>query len=251
MAKSSDELNKYLSNPERSHLRESILKHEFLYEILMAASLSLYDIKIYENDVDHDGFDVVLDDNQIIKKLQLKSVINGSKTNSWEIHKKLIRLNSKNRKIFDLSDSNKEGFEGGVVLQYFDLSQKTVTVSYAYTDYYVIWLFKEGIISIKGKPKNVFETLMTELQDNKSDKIYLPLSAFIDVKGASELLAISELKSIINESIQNLTRRYSETADLKEKIPIQHRIADFIKKVATKDALKQLSFGIQEKFKDI
>ena len=65
--------------------------HRLFLDVKVAAARRGYYLNTYFDDVDHDGFDVIFDDQDYIKKIQVKSVGINNSTNSWSIHKRILR----------------------------------------------------------------------------------------------------------------------------------------------------------------
>jgi hypothetical protein len=68
MTTTKHDLQTFLLNPEHSHAKESILMNRLMYDIQLAAGLRGYHIYSYTSNVDHEGFDIIFDDQDIIKK---------------------------------------------------------------------------------------------------------------------------------------------------------------------------------------
>lgn len=131
MGSSSEELRDFLSDPLNSVTREKLLYNRFYFDMKLAAARAKYALTLYEPDVDRDGFDVVIDDNEHISFVQLKTVLNSSKTRKWAIRRKLLCLNEPD----DYCVQNPHlGKGGAVILIEFDPGPKEI-VSYYVTDW--------------------------------------------------------------------------------------------------------------------
>lgn len=71
-------LEEFLNQPRNMHAREQILMHRLFLDLKTAAAQRGYYLNTYFDDVDQDGFDVIFDDHDHIKKIQVKSVGKGS-----------------------------------------------------------------------------------------------------------------------------------------------------------------------------
>ncbi len=80
---------------------EDLFNFRFAYDIKRAAVGRGYHLQTYLTAVDRDGFDIILDDKDELRKVQLKT---RSKTNSttdeWAIQKQLLRPRTRDWEIF-------------------------------------------------------------------------------------------------------------------------------------------------------
>ena len=221
------QLEDFLNEPENMHAREALLMHRLFYDLKLAAARRDYYLNSYSDDVDHDGFDVIFDDQDYIKKIQVKSVGIKSKTQSWSIHKKLLRPSRYllDKLGFEPSPVG-EGTEGGVVLIEFADKNDMLEISYRYTDVFVLMAFDCDIIHRKdGRSKKAVETCLRNLLEGLGDEmISVPKAAFIKAKDVDSLLSLIGLHSNVQSSwkhqviqIANHTRQY---ADRKLKLPM-------------------------------
>ena len=67
-------LTRFLKAERNSITREVLLRHKFIFDVLLAAARRDYALQIFLGEVDREGFDIVLDDTDAIRKIQLKSV---------------------------------------------------------------------------------------------------------------------------------------------------------------------------------
>jgi len=94
--------------------------HRLIYDLQFAASKIGYFLEVYKGEVDQDGFDIILDDRDNIRKIQVKTVISGSRTSSWQIHKALLRPHYRFVEKLGFEPSPEgEGYQGGVILMDF------------------------------------------------------------------------------------------------------------------------------------
>ncbi len=75
-----------LKDPTRSVLREKLLEHVFLAELLQEAWVQGIDVSVMRAEVDVWGYDLVLKSHDVVRLVQLKS---GSKGRSVTIHNAL------------------------------------------------------------------------------------------------------------------------------------------------------------------
>src|SRR5947209_9589756 len=90
-------LAQYLAAGANSHSREEILTCRFLYDVKLAAANRDYHLLSHYSDVDHNGFDIILDDLLHVIRLQLKSVMHDSDNPNWaNIQRFVLRPNVRN-----------------------------------------------------------------------------------------------------------------------------------------------------------
>ena len=87
----SDPLYKFLNESQNTLTREKLLHYKFCYEVKLVAATREYDIQISSSDVDRHGYDLVLDDGDSSRKIQLKSRMSGAATKTFFLHPGLIR----------------------------------------------------------------------------------------------------------------------------------------------------------------
>ncbi|MDE2388711.1 MAG: hypothetical protein KGN35_06460 [Betaproteobacteria bacterium] len=188
-------LKKFLKDAKNMHAREVILLHRFLYDIKLEAARNSYYLNSYFDDIDHDGFDVIFDDQDYIKKIQLKSVV-GKSTKSWSIHKKLLRPSRYLLSIlgFECSPIG-EGTEGGVILIEFQEKNEDLEIFYYYTDVFVLLAFECKIIRRKHNKsqKAVIDCLAKLRQGLGSEMMSVPKAAFIKSKNIDSLMSLMGL----------------------------------------------------------
>lgn len=135
-----DSLRKWMNEPGNLHGREAILMHRLCFDVQLAAAQRGYYLNTYYDDVDHDGFDVIFDDQDTIKKTQVKSVDSKAVTGQWGIHKRILRPSFEHIDKLGFEPSAEGlGVEGGFILMQFDTAIPGTAVKYFYTDLYV-WL---------------------------------------------------------------------------------------------------------------
>ncbi|EGW23206.1 hypothetical protein [Methylobacter tundripaludum] len=189
-------LSKFLKSPGYSNARELLLTSRIKYDMLLAAAVRGEDLLIYTPTVDCDGFDLIFDDRRTRVPIQLKSV--AGKTNSWEIHRKLIRPPFSNLEGFRLhSPSYGAGRGGGILLV--DIKEEhhgeSLEISYFYSDFLIIHLFLENLIQPKKIPPFKIDALKYEIIDQMDGKFNLPKWAFVKAKSPEHLLALAGLGS--------------------------------------------------------
>jgi len=197
------ELKEFLSNPKNSRSREILLMHRLIYEVELASSARDNFLDIFQGEVDQNGFDIIFDDHDEIKKLQVKTVLSHSKTSSWSIHKCILRPNPFLVEELGFEPSPEgAGYQGGVILMAFECDDLSISVDYYYTDIFIIKAFDIGIISYNQSIKNnAVRSLYNRLQRGIShEKVKVCKSAFLKAKSAGHLLALAGLHSYVGSS---------------------------------------------------
>jgi hypothetical protein len=191
-----DPLREWMNKKANLHAREAILMHRLCFDIQLAAAQRGYYLNTYYDDVDHGGFDLIFDDQDTIKKTQVKTVDLKAGTGQWDIHKRILRpsLEHIDKLGFEPSAAG-EGVEGGFILMQFDTSVPGVAVRYFYTDLYVWLAFDCGVIRRRdGRSQAAVENCLKELQRGRGDeRIGVPWALLLEAKGPDELLALNGL----------------------------------------------------------
>jgi hypothetical protein len=196
----STQLEKFLNKPANMHARETILMHRFSYDIKLAAAQHGYYLNTYFDDVDHDGFDIIFDDQDYIKKIQVKSVGANNTTQTWKIHKKILRPSLYLADKLGVETSPEGvGIEGGIVLLEYKDVNGSLDIVYYYTDIFILLAFKYDIIQcIDGRSKKAIRNCLTKLQRGLgSETVSVPIAAFIQAQSVDSLLSLMGLHSKI------------------------------------------------------
>ena len=69
----SNNLESFLFKEKNSRTKESLVNYRLFYDLKLAAALDGYDLSLYTPDVDRDGFDIIIDDHDSVRKIQLKN----------------------------------------------------------------------------------------------------------------------------------------------------------------------------------
>lgn len=195
-----ESLRKWINDGANSHARETILMHRLCHDLQLAAARRGYYLNTYFDDVDHDGFDVIYDDRDTLKKMQVKSVFSASDTQQWNIRKGMLRppFELIERIGYEPSASG-EGNGGGVILQEFDVSAdgRVLEVRYLYTDVFVIEAFRHGVVSRSdGRSRKAVDEFLKRMTEGVgSDTVTVPRAMFLRARGTDELLALAGLHS--------------------------------------------------------
>jgi hypothetical protein len=193
-----DSFRVWMNEAAHLHARENILMHRLCFDMQLAAARHGYYLNTYYDDVDHDGFDLIFDDQDTIKKTQVKTVDSKAATGQWGIHKRILRPSFAHIEKLGFEPSPVgEGVEGGFILMQFDASVPDLAVKYFYTDLYVWLAFECGIIRrADGRSQKAVETCLAELRTGSgTDRLAVPWALLLQAKGPDELLALSGLHS--------------------------------------------------------
>ncbi len=190
-------LSTFLNTAGAMHAREEMLMHRLLDDVKLAAARREYHLITYRSDVDHDGFDVIFDDRQMLRKFQVKTVLGG--TNFWNIHKRLLRPEMYSADNFGFESSTTGiGQEGGVILmKTTEQPDGQLTVEYGYTDLHILTAIELDIIPRHPNAKNGVDRVMADLRRNTtpSDRVEVGVGGFVMSRGVDELLALAGVQS--------------------------------------------------------
>jgi hypothetical protein len=200
-------LAEFLVLPEMTTSREWILNYRLFHDLSIAAAARDYDLQLYFSNVDRDGFDVVIDDRDELKKVQLKTVLSGVGTVSWNIHKRLLRPRLQMIEDFGFEPSPAgEGVGGGVILMHVAPQETTVDIRYYYTDLYVLAAMRVGAISVDADSQGTAEGMWTSLMaDPISGNVAIHRRLFLQARSASHLLALAGFHSLHANNWRHLT----------------------------------------------
>lgn len=128
--------------------RSRIYFHRLAFGLKLGAGRtgrSGYPLEIYEPDVDRDGFDIVLNDGDYERHVQVKTVLKSAKTAEWEIRTRLLRPKLEIADWFDLEPMS-GGIGGGFLLQEVADTDGSVT-GHGYVDYFTLVALERNLVS--------------------------------------------------------------------------------------------------------
>jgi len=193
-----NELLMFFKDSRNSVSREKILNLKLIYDLKVAAAIRNYDLRVFIPDVDREGYDLILDDGDDIRKYQIKSIV-SAKTSSWDINKNLFRLPYYMIEKFNLTQSPEtSGIGGGFVLIQADIRDSDIIFTYFYTDIYLILAMKYGLLKKSRLPSlnDVNKLLFSNIFSGRGkDKVKLTKSFLVKAKGKEELLALMGMHS--------------------------------------------------------
>lgn len=196
---------------QNTHAIEELFNYRLLYDLKLAAFVRGYHLLAYYTDVDHDGFDVILDDRDSLRKIQLKTVAKTAGTQTWDIHRSIIRPIAPNFEPlgfnFDLSNPN-WGVEGGVVLIEYEPKGEAINVRYYFTDIFVITAIALELLPHRHRATIIAaNALRGDLFNGSSNsKIGVAKGLFIEAATPQHLLALIDLHSEHNNGWRHAVR---------------------------------------------
>ncbi|MEA3000598.1 MAG: hypothetical protein QOK17_2431 [Sphingomonadales bacterium] len=209
-----EDLISFLNNPVNSVTRERLFYNRLYYDLKLAAAHSGYPLTLYEPEVDRDGFDVVLDDGDATRFVQLKTVLASSTTTTWDISKRFLRPEPVLAEAYGIVPAD-AGKGGAVVLIEIDATLSDPTLTYRVTDFSILLILSTVLgrttarppgAAILGSRRTVAEGSWLELQrGSPKHKVKLNKSSFLKAKGPAGLLSLLGLHSE-NQCYQPATR---------------------------------------------
>jgi len=195
------ELEKFLSDAKNSRTKESLVNFRLFYDLKLAAALRGYDLSLYTPDVDRDGFDIIVDDHDSMRKIQLKTVLKSAKTSRWDIHNDILRPTHYfcEQLGFEPTVSG-TGSQGGIILMELDPQIDSMSIGYYYTDIFVITALNLRLVKRKPQiPSKVFQSFYANIKDGMAhSKIPVPKSFFVKAKSPEHLLGLMGLHNRVN-----------------------------------------------------
>ncbi|WP_152051768.1 hypothetical protein [Tautonia marina] len=199
-------LVEYLQESGNSHAREEIFNCRLLYDTKVAAAERGYHLRSYYSDVDHDGFDAILDDADRVVRLQLKTLLNTSKKKRWDdIKKYVLRPVPRNWERFGYEPAASPGVEGAVVLMQLTVNGQNVSVQYNFTDIYIIAGIAQSIIDRHHTVRTASTNLLAAIGQGASNgQVAVSKEMFIPAATPGHLLSLMDLHSDTNTNWRGL-----------------------------------------------
>jgi hypothetical protein len=69
----------FLRDPKNSVTKERIYFHKLVFDLQLAAAKANYALQLFQLEVDREGFDLVVNDGELERRLQVKTVLLSSK----------------------------------------------------------------------------------------------------------------------------------------------------------------------------
>lgn len=227
------QLEKYLFDPNNSHAKESLINNKLIFDLKLAAAQREYFLNVYTPEVDKDGFDIILDDQDSLTKFQLKTVMAKTTTNSWTIHKALIRPNLYicEQLGFESSPSG-TGYQGGVILiEIEDADDNGFQVKYYYTDIIILCGLRDQIIKTINPPSDkAISTFIKNINNGMShETITIYKNMFLEAKCPASLLALMGMHNTQNTGTFRFhIQKLVEPCDKKELACPKDKLIEFV-----------------------
>jgi len=219
----SENLRNFFAAPVNQTTRERIFFSRLSFDLKIAAARNGYHLHLYEPDVDRDGFDIVVEDEDVSRWFQTKAVLASAATTSWEINAGLLWPTvDVGEKYF--RDPVQCGRGGGVILIEIDDTDQAGNVVYSYTDYDIITAIAEGFlteqIAIKNGPGRPYkparleatETLKLIHASDRDKKVWVSRKLFIEMSSADALLSAMGMRTDNNYGIFTIRNSFREVS---------------------------------------
>lgn len=228
-------LENYLFGPKNSHAKESLINNKLIFDLKLAAAQAEYFLNIYTPEVDKDGFDIIFDDQDSLVKVQLKTVMAKTNTNSWPIHKALLRPDPYICEQLGFeSSSTGTGYQGGVILiEIEDTEKYGFQVKYYYTDIIILCGLRDKIIKVINAPSDKsLRTFISKLNEGTShEKITIYKNMFLEAKCPASLLALIGMHNTKNTGIFRLHIQKLVEPCIENELPCsKDKLAEFVNK---------------------
>lgn len=208
-------LRDFFAAPVNQTTRERIFFSRLSFDLKIAAARSGYHLHLYEPDVDRDGFDIVVEDEDVSRWFQTKAVLASAATASWDINAGLLWPTvDVGKKYF--RDPVECGRGGGVILIEIDDTVHAGNVAYSYTDYDIITAIAEGFlteqIAVKMGPGRPYkparpeatQTLKLIHASDRDKKVCVSRKLFVEMSSADALLAAMGMRTDDNYGIYTI-----------------------------------------------
>lgn len=187
---------KYLNASGNSTTRELIFRYGFMFDLKLASANMNRSLKIYEQEVDNEGCDLIIEDGtDFSRKIQLKSTFH-TRTNSWNIHKSILLPAFSQMEDYGFDTVLCPNFPGGVILiegclNEFKNCPFPVQLRYSYTDINILGLISLGAIKRNKNAELEARRVVGILKNQFGERtIKVKKSLFIQLKNAESLIKV-------------------------------------------------------------
>lgn len=210
---------------DNTQVREDILNQKLFFEIKEASALRRIHLKAFRSDVDVDGFDIIIDNNDdLLLKCQVKSRFDAT-TAYFDIHRIMLKPNHYVFAEFEFTAPvGCPSDYRGVIQIDGDVKDNKIVTRYYYLDIFLLRAMELGIFKLTTQSKAKAEEILKELRYGKgksNEKIEVLQSLFFPVKDVQSLLAImgfhSEHHVNLSYNILEVSRLVSGTTEKKYK----------------------------------
>lgn len=192
-------LREFIGSDSNSTAREFLLMNRLVYDLMAAAAAMGYHLLVYKSQVDEDGFDLILDDRDVQRKIQVKSAIQPGGRKQWDIHKGVLKPEKSSARSFGFPlDPHGTGMGGGVVLLEVAPSavDASMSITYGLVDIYVLAAIRLGIISLgQSKAQAAAVSLYDRIKGATRETVVVTRGSFLRAQSAEHLLALLGLRS--------------------------------------------------------
>lgn len=196
----------FLSASENSVSRERMFFHLLYFDLKLAAARCDYPLALFEPEVDRDRFDIVIDDGDQERRIQLKTKLRSSTTKSWTTTKRFFRPSITEGDRLNLSPMDC-GLGGAFIL--IEINETSGVVEYFYSDFLIADMFARRVLLEatpphqargKGRKKNTraldAENVLSSLKAGQgSEELKIVRNVFVKVRSVDVLLALAGLRS--------------------------------------------------------
>ena len=189
---------------ENTVTRERLLFHRFCFDMYLAAARRSYPLAVLSIEVDREGFDVMLDDGDRERRIQLKAV--DAKTSSWKTTKRFLRPEAIDAESLRFSPTmDGIGVGGAVIVMQYDPGAADLNIRYLFCDAHILNAIEQGWVPQKqrqgrGRPAGATDTAHTLLEKLYrgvgSEDIRISKGLFVEARGPDHLLALLEMHSL-------------------------------------------------------
>lgn len=198
----------FLGDPVNSTSRERLLAHRLIYELKLASARAGVDLRVYEPDVDRDGFDLVLESEDALRKVQTKVVQRDATTNSWCIHKGFLRPDPWFSEHHGLQPTIEgAGMNGAILVMDLAYPDDELQVTYRYFDMLILTARELGLTPTGAANEKKILPFLGELSaDPLRGRISVPSWMFVSVKDTDSLLGLLGMYSLEGSNWQHVLR---------------------------------------------
>lgn len=204
MKAKAESLRSFFANSANSVTREKIFFHRLSFDLTIAAALAGSHLNIYEPEVDRDGFDIVVEDEDGVGWYQTKAVLSSAKTARWKISVGFLRPDIDSAEDY-LWDPAEAGRGGGVILVEILDETPEGSVTYRYTDFHILTAIAEGYLvespyngpgrRAKGAREAANEMITGLRKSCRKDKVALTKQLFVTAGSVDHLMGMMGRKS--------------------------------------------------------
>jgi len=174
---------------------KSIIKNKLFYELKMEASKCNYFLNIYTPELDHMGFNYILDDLENMAKVKFMIIDKRKDDRSFLVKKSLLRPDHALLKQKEIDFLNfAPGLGGCIILAETD-SMRDFSVNYYYTDYLLIKAFSLQLVWSENKiTQNFLNDFLYDLKRGApKEEISVNKRLFIQAQDPEALLCLTGL----------------------------------------------------------